>query len=58
MNMIILALVWLIGAVITFVLLRNSNNSTFNKIWFSFFWPCLVILYPIHYVYNKYIKKN
>lgn len=58
MAYIILSLIlWLIGAVVTFVLLRNSNNSTFDKMWFSCFWPCLVVLYPIHFVYNKYIKK-
>jgi hypothetical protein len=50
----LVALLWIVGAIVTFNLLDNKVKGTFNRVWFSCFWPCLVVLYPIHYLYNKY----
>lgn len=51
------ALIWLLGAALTYnFYIKNYEYTYFEKIWFSLFWPCLAILYPIHYCYNKWFK--
>lgn len=45
--------VWLIGAVITHCLIKKWDNSKFEKIWYSVFWPVLIPLFIIHWVHNR-----
>lgn len=54
----ILLFVYVVGIIISYFAYWNKkeNKSEFEKIWFSFFWPCVIIWYPVHYFYNKYKK--
>lgn len=49
---IIAAVVWLIGIFVAYkcVIKKWDNFSTFEKIWFSVFWPALVPLFIFHYI--------
>jgi hypothetical protein len=51
---IISAIVWLLGAAVTYILLKI--NKTFERVWFSVFWPCTLFCYIVHYCYNKIIN--
>lgn len=55
---IIAFIVWLVGAILTYSMMfeNTKTQSTFNKVWFSIFWPGVILLYPIHYCYNKWFK--
>lgn len=51
---IIVAIIWLIGIVLSYKLFISKwDNSKFEKVWFSIVWPCLIPLYFIHWLYNK-----
>lgn len=51
---IIIGIIWFIGIFVSyFLVMKNWDNSTFEKIWFSVVWPVLIPLYGIHYLHNK-----
>ena len=53
---IIILAVWILGICPAYYLFVNKFKYTiFEKIWFSFFWPLIVLIYPIYYVCNKYV---
>lgn len=53
---IIILAVWLLGIYPAYRLFVSKYKyTTFEKIWFSFFWPLIVLIYPIYYVCNKYV---
>lgn len=56
---IICAIVWIALTVITYkTLMKDWKQTTFEKIWLAFFWPCTWIFYGVHTFYNKvYLKK-
>lgn len=55
----LLITIWLIGVVISFVILTKRNNmSKFECVWFSMLWFVMIVLYPIHYIYNKFRSKE
>lgn len=46
-------LVWVIGALIAyFCVFAKSSKTMFEKIWFSIFWPLLLLLAIIHWIHN------
>ena len=52
--MIIGIIVYLLIAIFTYFLgLKKADNTWFEKIVFSLFWPFLLIFYVIHYFHNK-----
>lgn len=53
---IIILAVWILGIYPAYRLFVSKYKyTTFEKIWFSFFWPLIVLIYPIYYVCNKYV---
>lgn len=49
----IVILAWVIGALIAyFCVFAKSDNSMFEKIWLSIFWPLLLPLAFIHWIHN------
>jgi hypothetical protein len=59
-TLIIILAVWLLGIYPAYRLFVSKYKyTTFEKIWFSFFWPAVALLYPIHYIDAKYFgNKN
>lgn len=52
---IIVAICWLVGIFVAyFKFIKNWDNSTFEKIWFSVLWPCLIPLYIIYWIHNNW----
>lgn len=49
---IIIAL-YIIGIVIAFFIMKDFSN-TVERVWYSVFWPCTLILYCIHLIHNKW----
>lgn len=46
---------WAIGGVVAYNWkIKFWDNSKFEKIWFSCFWPLLIPLYVIHYIHNHH----
>lgn len=43
---------YIVGIVIAFFVMKNYSN-TIERVWFSIFWPCTLILYGIHRLHNK-----
>lgn len=62
MNTIVLVLLVLMALGIVpsyFLVFRKWNKCTkFEQIWFSLFWFVVMLLYPVHYIYNKYFVKK
>lgn len=55
-TLIIILAAWLLGIYPAYRLFVSKYKyTTFEKIWFSFFWPLIVLIYPIYYVCNKYV---
>ena len=50
---IIIAVIWLIGSVVTWFVVKKWNMKKWEKIWCCILWPCLVPLYIIHVIHNK-----
>lgn len=49
----IIALLWIIGAFVTYNYeFKNTDESMFDKVWLSIFWPTLIPLFIIHYLHN------
>lgn len=46
--------IYILGIIITYDVIKNWNNTNFEKIWFSIVWPILAPLYIIHWLYNKF----
>ena len=47
----ILILLYVLGAVPTYVLFdKTTEQSKFNKIWFSVFWPAVSVFYLIYLI--------
>lgn len=57
MIWIVVIAVWLIGMVVSYleVLKKwgDEDASQFEKLWYSFVWPLVGILYGIHWLHNK-----
>lgn len=53
---IIVAVVWIIGAIIAYPIIKKWEKSTAETIWFCLIWPCLIPLYIIHLLHNKVFK--
>jgi len=49
---IILAL-YIIGVFVAYNKIKEWNNNTVEKVFFSIVWPPILILYGIHWLYNK-----
>ena len=50
---IIVAIVWILGAILSYRVIEKWGKSTFETIWYSFFWPVLIPLYLIHKIHNS-----
>ena len=49
----ILLIVWVVGAFVAYYkFISKWNNSHFEKVWFSIFWPLTLILNVIHRIHN------
>lgn len=53
---IIVAIVWILGAILSYRVIEKWGKSTFETVWYSFFWPVMIPLYMIHVWHNR--KKN
>ena len=49
----IVAIVWIIGAILSYGVIEKWGKSKFETVWYSFFWPVLIPLYLIHKVHNS-----
>lgn len=45
---------YIAGIFVAFRLLKQSSNTTFERWWFSFFWPLEAILYVLYLVHKKF----
>lgn len=51
----IVLIIWILGGIISYnFFIKKWDNTKFEKIWFSCVWPCLIPLYIIHYISNKF----
>lgn len=46
-------ILYIAGIFAAFRLLKKIFNTTFEKLWFSFLWPLVGILYGIHWLHMK-----
>ena len=51
--LIIVAVIWVVGAFVAYHVISKWGKSHFETIWFSIFWPVLILLYPIHKWHNR-----
>lgn len=52
-TLIIVAVIWLIGAILSYQVVKGWGKSKSETVWYSIFWPTLLILYPIHKYHNR-----
>ena len=57
---IIAAVIWIIGIFVAYftVISKWDGKSQAEKIYYSIIWPLLLLLYPIHWIYNSTRDKN
>ena len=56
MIWIVVIAVWLIGMVVSYLEVFkkwDDDANQFEKLWYSFVWPLVGILYGIHWLHNK-----
>lgn len=57
MIWIVVIAVWLIGVVVSYLEVfkkwDDEDANQFEKLWYSFAWPLVGILYGIHWLHNK-----
>jgi hypothetical protein len=57
MIWIVVIAVWLIGMVVSYFEVfkkwDDEDANQFEKLWYSFVWPLIGILYGIHWLHNK-----
>ena len=49
----IYALIWLVGAIVTFFIVKSWKQSWVEKIYFCLIWPFMIPLYIIHLIHTK-----
>ena len=50
---IVAAVIWIIGFIPAYKKIKKWGKSTFETIWYTIFWPVLILLYLIHKVHNS-----
>ena len=51
----IVLIIWILGGIISYnFFIKKWDNIKFEKIWFSCVWPCLIPLYIIYYIKDKF----
>lgn len=50
---IVIILIYLLGMVPTYLLVAETQHTMFNKIWFTIFWPSVVLIYLIALLKKK-----
>lgn len=50
-------LAYAIGMALCYIFIGTNKTSALERVWFSIFWPCVALFYPLHYCYNKWLKK-
>lgn len=51
-TLIIIGVIWLIGAIISYIGVFKKQGFDY-PIWYSLFWPLMLILYGIHKAHNS-----
>lgn len=50
---IIVLVIWLVGIIPAYMVIKKWNNAKSEKIYFSIVWPLLLPLFLIHLFHNK-----
>lgn len=50
--LIVVAVIWIIGGFVTYnCVIKDWDNTKFEKVWFSCVWPVLLPLFVIHWLH-------